>query len=739
MNENREQRRCLGCMEMYTSFDNICPHCGYVNDSPPEEMYHLYPGTMLDGRYLVGKVIGFGGFGVTYIGWDEKLLRKVAIKEYLPGECATRIPGDENITVFEGEKQEQFQKGINAFMEEARKLMQFQNYPAIVNVYDCFEANGTAYLIMEYLEGRTLQKLLEEKKRLDVDETIQIILPIIDDLQKIHETGVIHRDIAPDNIFITDEGMVKLLDFGSARFVALAQSKSLSVIIKAGYAPPEQYQSKGNQGSWTDVYSMAATMYRMLTGVVPEEALERMADDHLLPPSRLGARLLKNQETALLNALNTSVESRTKTLGEFKEQFLSLKTVVRQKDERRGGQKMTRKKIARIGVATAAVLCIAAAGLFGMGVVRLGGSAIEQKIDYSSGLVGNYKGFFYDDVKDDAKANGINLEVVNTANDANGDSLSDDTIGKILSQTPEAGSSLEECNGTIRVVISAGTKQSQVQDYRGYTLEEAQKMAEENNISLVEKQEEAGNILPGYVLAQDSQPGEKIAKNSVLEVTVSSGQTVSAGGDGNGENTFKMPSLSGKTFDKALKLAEKYGFLIGIQTHQYSVKEKKGTICAQTVAAKTDAAGGTEVLVTISDGPEQMKVPDVIGQTLAEATKAMEEQKLKVTTTEEYNDAYGSQYGEGDIMTQSVKGGTTVDEGTEITLTVSRGAKPEATTSAPSSSGGSSGGGSSSSGSRSGSSSGGSSGGESKKKNTTTKKKSKEKEYKGPIKNIRPE
>lgn len=91
MNENREQRRCLGCMEMYTSFDNICPHCGYVNDSPPEEMYHLYPGTMLDGRYLVGKVIGFGGFGVTYIGWDEKLLRKVAIKEYLPGECATKI------------------------------------------------------------------------------------------------------------------------------------------------------------------------------------------------------------------------------------------------------------------------------------------------------------------------------------------------------------------------------------------------------------------------------------------------------------------------------------------------------------------------------------------------------------------------------------------------------------------------------------------------------------------------
>lgn len=734
MSEKKEQRRCLGCMEMYTSFDNICPHCGYVNDSPPEEMYHLYPGTILDGRYLIGRVIGFGGFGITYIGWDEKLLRKVAIKEYLPGECATRIPGDEKITVFEGEKEEQFQKGITAFIEEARKLMQFQNYAAIVNVYDCFEANGTAYLIMEYLKGKTLQKFLEEKKRLNVDETLQIILPIMDDLQKIHETGIIHRDIAPDNIFITEEGMVKLLDFGSARFVALAQSKSLSVIIKAGYAPPEQYQSKGNQGSWTDVYSLAATMYRMLTGVTPEEALERMAEDHLLPPSKLGAKLLKNQETALLNALNTSVESRTKTLAEFKEEFLSLKTVIRQKDEHRGGQKLTRKKLIGTGVATVAVLCMIVAGLFGTGIVRLGGSVIEQKIDYSSGLVGNYKGFFYDDVKNDAKANGISLEVVNTTNESNGTSLTDDTIGKILSQTPEAGTSLEECDGKIQVVISAGTKQSQVQDYRGYTLEEAQKMAEENHISLMEKQQEEGNVPAGYVLAQATQPGEKIARDSVLEVTISSGRAIPAGESADGEGTFKMPSLSGKTFDKALKLAEKYGFLVGIREHQYSVKEKKGTICAQTVAAKTDTVGGTEVLVTISDGPEQMKVPDVIGQTLADATKAMEKQKLKVTTAEAYNDAYGSQYEEGTVMAQSVKGGTTVDEGTEITLTVSRGAEPEPVISAPSSSGGSSG----SSGGGS-SSSGGSSGGESKKKSTTTKKKNNPREYKGDWENISPE
>lgn len=734
MSETKEQRRCLGCMEMYISFDNICPHCGYVNDSPPEEMYHLYPGTILDGRYLIGKVIGFGGFGITYIGWDQKLLRKVAIKEYLPGECATRIPGDENITVFEGEKEEQFQKGIVAFIEEARKLMQFQNYAAIVNVYDCFEANGTAYLIMEYLEGKTLQKFLEEKKRLNVDETLEIILPIIDDLQKIHETGIIHRDIAPDNIFITEEGMVKLLDFGSARFVALAQSKSLSVIIKAGYAPPEQYQSKGNQGSWTDVYSLAATMYRMLTGVTPEEALERMAEDHLLPPSKLGAKLLKNQETALLNALNTSVESRTKTLEEFKEQFLSMKTVMRQKDEHRSGQKMTGKKLFRTGIITAAVLCVIVAGLFGSGIVRLGGNTIEQKIDYSSGLVGNYKGFFYDDVKKDAKANGISLEVVNTANDSNGTSLTDDTIGKILSQTPEAGTSLEDCDGKIRVVISAGTKQSQVQDYRGYTLEEAQKMAEKNNISLVEKQQEEGNVPAGYVLAQAAQPGEKIARDSVLEVTVSSGRAASAGEGVNEGKTFKMPSLSGKTFEKALKLAEKYGFLVGIQDHQYNLKEEKGTICAQTVSAKTDAADGTEVLVTISDGPEQMKVPDVIGQALADATKTMEKQKLKVTTTEAYNDAYGSQYEEGTVMAQSVKGGTTVDEGSEITLTISRGAEPEPVTTAPSSSGSSSG----NSGGSSSSSGGGSGSSNTKKKSEPKKKKSNPKEYKGDWENISP-
>lgn len=677
------KERCLGCMEVYESFDSVCPHCGYMNGSPPDEMYHLHPGTALAGRYLLGKVLGFGGFGITYIGWDQVLMRKVAVKEYLPGECSTRIPGDEKVTVFDGEKGKQFYKGIETFLDEARKLMQFQNLDGIVKVYDCFEENATAYIVMECLEGETLTKRLGKNEKLPIEETLNMVMPIISALKEIHKTGLIHRDIAPDNIFLLKDGEVKLLDFGSARYIALAQSKSLSVIIKPGYAPPEQYQTHGNQGPWTDVYSLAATMYRMLTGIVPEDAMERLADDTLLPPSKLGVKILKDQEIALLNALNTVVKSRTQSMDELEQQLLSLKAVERQKDGKAGQTKSSKKTAAKLAAVTAACCVIAIGALFGTGTIQLGGMTQSgADIDYSSGRIGNYVGSDYNDVYAAALVNGVTLNVVDTKNQVNGQNLGDETIGKIIAQTPEAGTLLSDTDGSVGVVLSAGTQTSTVKNYVGLSEDEAKELADSNSVKVTVLPADNSNVIQGYICAQDPYEESEVPKDSMLYLGVSKGNE-------NIDETIriKMPSLKGKTFEEALKIAEKKGFYIGISDHKNSLTEKKGTIISQSRKSGETISGGASVLVTVSDGPRKVEIPNVVGMNFTEGYNYLFINGIEVDYVEEYNDSYGSQYTEGKIMAQSVKAGKQVDEGTKIVLTVSRGSKPAGTSSSGSSSG----------------------------------------------------
>ena len=171
-------KRCMGCMELYKDDVYMCPHCGYEENTLPEEAFHLVPGTMIGKRYTVGKVLGFGGFGVTYIGYDELTDKKVAIKEYLPSEFATRMPSQTKVTIYSGEKTEQFGLGMSKFVEEAKKLAKLSETSEIVNVYDCISENDTAYIIMELLEGESLKQYLDRKKKVSVEEAERIILPI---------------------------------------------------------------------------------------------------------------------------------------------------------------------------------------------------------------------------------------------------------------------------------------------------------------------------------------------------------------------------------------------------------------------------------------------------------------------------------------------------------------------------------------------------------------------------------
>jgi TPR repeat protein/serine/threonine protein kinase len=300
---------CPNCFGDLTA--TPCPHCGWQPgaDNPPPA---LALGTLLDGRYRIGRVLGHGGFGITYLAWDENLHLRLAIKEYLPRDCATRAPDGVSLAIYSGQAGEQFAYGLERFLEEARALARFDQHPGIVTVKSFFRAHGTGYCVMDFVEGLTLKQYLERQPggRIPVEPAWQLLQPVMDALRAVHKEGLLHRDLAPDNIYITREGRVKLLDFGAARFAAGEHSRSLSVILKPGYAPEEQYRTRGKQGPWTDVYGLAATLYRAITGTAPPEALDRLDEDELIAPSRLGIGITAAQEAVLLKALAVKADAR---------------------------------------------------------------------------------------------------------------------------------------------------------------------------------------------------------------------------------------------------------------------------------------------------------------------------------------------------------------------------------------------------------------------------------------------
>jgi len=307
----------------------VCPRCGYKEGSALESLLHLSPGTILDGKYLLGRALGQGGFGITYIAWDTTLNIKLAIKEYLPQQLATRIHGQSTVTVYKTSLSDQFIYGLSKFLEEARALARFIEHPNVVSVRDFFEANGTAYLVMNYLEGLTLEQYLAGRGgKITVDEALEIFVPVLDALKEVHSIGMLHRDISPDNLLVNTRGQVVLIDFGAARQAMGEKSRSLSVIMKAGYSPVEQYQSKGKQGPWTDIYALAATFYRSITAHKPPESVERITEDLLKPPSYYGIEMEAVKEEALIRALSVKAADRFKDVESFREKLISEETVV---------------------------------------------------------------------------------------------------------------------------------------------------------------------------------------------------------------------------------------------------------------------------------------------------------------------------------------------------------------------------------------------------------------------------
>jgi serine/threonine protein kinase len=315
---------CMGCMEPRQSAA-VCPACGYVEGTPAESPVHLPPRTILKDYYVVGRVLGHGGFGIAYIAWDSNLQMKLAVKEFFPSDFATRGADRSTVTPYSGDARDNFEYGLTKFLEEGRAVARFNDHPGIVPVLNFFRDNGTGYLVMQYVPGLSLKEYLTLKgDQIPYDEAIAITMPVMDTLRAVHEVGLLHRDISPDNIYISTTKRVKLLDFGAARLAMGDRSKSLSVILKAGYAPFEQYQTKGKQGPWTDVYALAATIYRAITGLVPPEASSRIGGaEELQSPRALGVAISREAETALLVALAMEPQQRFQTVAEFQEALLA--------------------------------------------------------------------------------------------------------------------------------------------------------------------------------------------------------------------------------------------------------------------------------------------------------------------------------------------------------------------------------------------------------------------------------
>ncbi len=287
---------------------------------------YLPAGTLLNqGQYEILKLLGHGGFGITYLAEDTRLKKNVAIKEYFPHGYAQRQPGSGTVQPYSGERNEFYAYGLERYLEEAQTLAQFNHYPGIVSVYYFFEENATAYMVMEYLEGQTVEQWLKKLgEQVEWDQAISIIKPVVETLELLHQRGIIHRDISPDNIYLCTDHQVKMLDFGAARYAMGEHNQSLSVILKHGYAPAEQYTSRGNQGPWTDVYAVAATLFRMVTGQTLPDVTERMEEDSVSALISSSGAVPDECESVLTRALAVKSAERYQKMTDFKTALLAV-------------------------------------------------------------------------------------------------------------------------------------------------------------------------------------------------------------------------------------------------------------------------------------------------------------------------------------------------------------------------------------------------------------------------------
>lgn len=312
----------MGCMSRKGSA-KICPFCHWEETPPGPSSLHLPLRTVLSGQYLIGRAMSEGKFSITYLGYDLKAHQKLAIKEYLPAHIVKRSADTRTLAIIEIKYENDYNFGLGKFIEESMALENQKHLPGLARTTTLFRENGTAYRVMDYIEGPSLEEYVEKKGgRLSFRETVRIMAPVMIALEKVYDSYLLHFDICPENIIVGSNSVGCLVNFTATRF-ELAQSwQTISSISRSGYSPVEFYSEEIPTGPWSDVYSLAATIYYVLTGLVPPQAPARKRKETLIPPSELDADISAETDAILMKALSLDPGGRYQSVKEFKESIL---------------------------------------------------------------------------------------------------------------------------------------------------------------------------------------------------------------------------------------------------------------------------------------------------------------------------------------------------------------------------------------------------------------------------------
>lgn len=657
---------CYSCMQPIDDKENTtCPHCGEPLALSCDTTKYLKPGTVLQNKFIVGKVLGAGGFGITYIGWNQVLQCRVAIKEYYPRMLSKRSTDGATVTLTDVTKQQRFRIGLHQFLEEAKSIANLQDVKGVIKIFNFFEENGTGYIVMEFLEGMDVKQILKEtNNKAGYEWSRRVVLTVLHILRDIHKRGVLHRDIAPDNIFVTKEGVIKLIDFGAAKYVTQMANPHSEIVLKSGYAPIEQYSVKAKQGPYTDLYAVAALFYRLLTGQKPPAANERISEDKLKSLSEFGIKIPQQAEFAIMMCLSVNPQYRLQSAQEFMEALdgADFEPVYEPEwilpddmKEKEKGLKGLGKKLSGLPVAAKAGIVVAMialiAGLAALTVNLTKQPRLETGQNTSSNGMPDWVGYGtkIDKAEQKAKQLGLKTSFVYEYHQEE----PQDKIIRCLINGADSNEGQKVTKGaTLSFVIASKDKVSII-DYKN-----TDKAAIEQDLAarfgnLYNKEnmiEESYNeeVQKGICYDQTVQPNTVLALSNIEQFKL----YLSWGKES--DYVVKMPNLSGKSVAQAKKLLAKKHIKVKYKIEQLFDDEAKiGTIVGDGQEPKAGTKINTNsadryntnhidvVYLWTSKGPEATPTPEpTIAPTIAPIKKPAKAQtpKKKKSSKKKSND-----------------------------------------------------------------------------------------------------
>lgn len=519
------QNLCIGCMRPLKD-DLICSLCHFEQGKYRPIPRCLLPGTEVAERYVLGRVLGEGNFGITYIGWDKVLSKRVAVKEYYPTDYVSRdvLRGtDRKVYVYESRVKKEYKDNLDKFLNEARCLTRFNHMAGIVAVQDFFYENETAYIVMDYVGERNVKQEIRENGAMDAKEVLMLMRPILEALSKIHRTGMVHRDISPDNILFAEDDSLVLIDFGSARIRNMEMTKSMTIVFKRGFSPEEQYRAKGKQGAWSDVYAVCATMYFMMTGQAPEDVIERMIGAKVIPLSDFPEiNISERAKNAIMKGISIRAEDRYASMDslicDLYEETIQRETFF---------SRQRRRWMAGIGViGIVFVLCVSflhkttpdyQPSNSQIQVVQTQKVSTEAPIVYR---MVNVTGMKRKVAEQKINAIGDASLIIKWQKKYNKKAKK----GILISQSIKKGESWTKGKKqTLTLTVSRGEKKIRVPNLVGLSYADAKKKLEKKKLNCRIVQRESDTI-SGIVLEQSKKTGAKVNEDTTITLTVSKKQ-----------------------------------------------------------------------------------------------------------------------------------------------------------------------------------------------------------------------